>query len=89
MYLLQCNPRLMATSVIWSPHYYNLFFWPQPTKTTIHFLVKKPTLVRLLIITIKFFWLIGDRINGVPLYIRGQAGCPSDTNPLKVNFKCC
>ena len=31
--------RLTATSVIWSPHYYNHFFWPG--KTVIHFLVKK------------------------------------------------
>ena len=31
-------------------------------RTAIHFLVKKPSLIR------PFFWPIGDRIKGVPLY---------------------
>lgn len=38
------------------------------TKTAIHFLVKKPSLIRPTINTANFFWPIGDRIDGVPLY---------------------
>ena len=35
------EPRLMATLVTWSPHYYSHFFWP--CKTAIRFLIKKPS----------------------------------------------
>ena len=34
------EPRLTATSVIWSPRYYGLFFWL--SKTAIHFLIINP-----------------------------------------------
>ena len=55
------EPRLMATSAIWSPRYYGHFFL-LPGKTTVHFLV-----IKTLVNTAKFFWPIGDRINRVPL----------------------
>ena len=55
------KPRLTATSVIRSPRYYGHFLWP-PGKNRYTFSCKKKTLVN----TAKFFWVIGDRINGVP-----------------------
>ena len=36
----------------------------------IHFLVKIPSLIWSPVNTAKFFWPIGDRINGVPLYVK-------------------
>ena len=48
------QPRLMATSVIWSPRLLRLLFWP-PGKTVINFLVKKPSLIWSPIKTGKFF----------------------------------
>ena len=39
-------------------------FFGRLAKTSIHFLVKKPSLIN----TAKLFWPIGDRINRVPLY---------------------
>ena len=52
--------------------YYGHFFmkgllWPRD-KTTIHFLVKRTSLIRSPVNTAKFFWPIGDHINRVPLY---------------------
>ena len=71
----------MATSVIWPPRYYFLLlrapFFGCLAKTTIHFLVKKPSLIGPI-----SFGPIGDCINGVPLYIsnptrahEGAIGC--------------
>ena len=38
-----------------------------PAETPIHFLVKKPSLIRSpLVIMANFFWPLGDRNNGVP-----------------------
>ena len=63
--LYTVEPVLMATLVIRSPRYYSHFFWP-PDKND-HTFSCKGTLVNL-VITAKFFWPIGDRINRVPLY---------------------
>ena len=60
------EPCLRATSVIQSPHYYGHFFWP-PAKMALRFRVKKPSLIRSPVNTAKFFGLIGDPINRVPL----------------------
>ena len=43
-------------------------FWP-PGKTAIHFLVKKTLVNGVTPNTAKYFWPIGDRINGVPLHV--------------------
>ena len=61
------EPGLTATSVIRSPCYYGHFFLAL-RKTPTHFLVKKPTLIWSPVNMAKLFWLIGDRINGAPLY---------------------
>ena len=67
----QCTvePRLMATLVIRSPRYYSHFFWP-PGKND-HTVSHKETLVSTVTLLLRpnFFWPIGDRINGVPLYV--------------------
>ena len=49
------KPRLTAS-----------LFWP-PSKTAIHFFVKKPSLIQSHVNTANIFLPIGDRINGVPL----------------------
>ena len=61
--------RLTATLVIRSTRYHGHFFWP-PGKNQHTFSCKK-NLVNTAtpLIWPIFFWLIGDRINGVPLYI--------------------
>ena len=43
-------------------------FWAAWQKLPYIFLVKKPSLIRPTINTANFFWPIGDRIDGVPLY---------------------
>ena len=53
----------MATWLVWP------FSFGRPAKTTIHFLVKKPWLMWSPCYYGQIFWLIGDRINGVPLYL--------------------
>ena len=72
--LSPCNtvkPRLMATTVI--QQYGHFIIWPLfwlPGKTAIHFLVKKPSLIRSSINLANLFWPISDHINGVPLYFQ-------------------
>ena len=73
------KPLLAATSVTRSPRCYGHFFCP-PGQTVIHFLVKKKKrkyghpLVRP-----NFFGPIGDRINGVPLYVCGEKSTNYET----------
>ena len=61
----------MATAVI--QQYGHFVIWPLfwlPGKTAIHFLVKKPSLIRSSINLANLFWPISDHINGVPLYFQ-------------------
>ena len=62
-FIYTVKPRLTATSLIRSPRYYRHFFLAACRKPPYIFLKKKNH-----VNTAKFFWLIGDRINGVPLY---------------------
>ena len=63
------EPHLTATSVIQSHHYYGHFFW-LPGKNNRTFSCKV-TLVSTVtsLLWPNFFGPIGDRINGVPLYV--------------------
>ena len=65
------KPCLMATAVIQQYGHFVIWppFWP-PGKTAIHFLVKKPSLIRSPINTANLFWPISDHINAVPLYFQ-------------------
>ena len=60
------KPRLTATSVIPSPHYYGHFFNRLAKRPEI-FLEKKNLLIRSPVNAANFFGPIGDRIDGVPL----------------------
>ena len=57
------EPLLTATLLLW------LFSFGCWAKMTIHFLVKKPWFIRSPCYYGQIFWPIGDRINGVPLYL--------------------
>ena len=61
------EPHLTATSVIWSPHYYDHFFW-LPGKNDHTLLVKKSSLIWTPHYHCHFFWPISDRISRLPLY---------------------
>ena len=60
------EPHLTATSVIWSPHYYEHFFWLSCKND--HTFSCKEILVYTVTLLLQpiFFWPIGNRINGVP-----------------------
>ena len=55
------KPRLTATSVVRQAR--------RLAKTAIHFLVKNSRKYGHSVNKANFFWPIGDRINGVPLYM--------------------
>ena len=63
------KPCIIAASVIHSLRYYGPFFWP-PGNMTIHFLVKKPSLIQSPVNKANFFGPISDRINGVVLFFQ-------------------
>ena len=84
---LTVEPRLTANSVIRSPCYNGHYFWP-PEKSTIHFFVKKRnSLIRSPLNTAKCFWPIGDRINGVPLYLRFLVKTTKKYKSNKINYR--
>ena len=74
------GPPTTATSLL-RPLFF--FFWPHG-KTTIHFLVKRNTsLIRSPVNTAKFFWPLGDRIIGVPLYMYYYSSMDGGASPSR------